>query len=89
MFNQDVATGSVPTSSTAGPRGQIYSSKGPASVAGVRNELPTHPPSECYFWDMLETCTASQTEMFRNGTAVSEDFVLVGYRGPDGVVHPI
>ncbi|KAK4235296.1 hypothetical protein C8A03DRAFT_46548 [Achaetomium macrosporum] len=84
MFNKDVATGKV---STAGSNGKVYSTSGPGDVSGVMNELPSHPEPECYLWDIFQTCTASQTEMLRNGTAVLKDFVMIGYRLPNGTVH--
>ena len=32
----------------------------------------------------METCTPAQTQLFRNGSAITEDFVLVGYTLKDG-----
>jgi carboxypeptidase D len=75
MFNRDVATGKVDT--TAGKECG-YATKGVASVAHVRNQVPVYPVSECYLWDIFETCTKGQTERLRNGTAVVKDWVVVG-----------
>lgn len=51
------------------------------------NDVPTHPArSECYLWDMFETCTDEQALQFRNGTAVTKDYIMIGYVGADGKV---
>ncbi|KAL2256780.1 hypothetical protein VTK26DRAFT_1138 [Humicola hyalothermophila] len=88
-FNTDIATGRVPVEPkpAAVPPGVIYSTEGPASVAHIANELPTHPArSECYLWDVFETCTPEQALQLRNGTAVVRDYVMVGYVQDDGEV---
>jgi carboxypeptidase D len=84
MFNKDVATGKL---CTAKGQGEVYSTTGPGDVSGVMNPLPSHPKPECYLWDIFQTCTASQTEMLRNGTAVMKDYVMIGYQLPNGTVH--
>lgn len=33
---------------------------------------------------MMETCTTAQTQLFKNGSAITEDFTLVGYTLGDG-----
>ncbi|KIX10249.1 uncharacterized protein Z518_01330 [Rhinocladiella mackenziei CBS 650.93] len=81
MSNVDVATGKFST------RGTSYSSKGPSSSFAIKNTIPTHPARTCYFWDILETCTPSQTEMIRNGSAILEDFVMVGYQLVNGTIN--
>jgi hypothetical protein len=78
MFNKDVATGKTPTNKCTS------STRGPVSVANVSNKAPHHPVSECYLWDIFETCTASQTAMIKNGTAIMKDFVMTGYKKADG-----
>lgn len=35
--------------------------------------------SECYLLDRFETCTGTQIEMFRNGTAVVGNYVMIGH----------
>ncbi|KAK4220858.1 Alpha/Beta hydrolase protein [Podospora fimiseda] len=75
MSNTDVSTGAR---STVGKKGKCYVAPGLASVADVKNKLPAQEKSECYLWDVLQTCTEEQTEMLGNGTAVMRDFVLVG-----------
>ncbi|KAK4151695.1 hypothetical protein C8A00DRAFT_35646 [Chaetomidium leptoderma] len=77
MFNTDVATGQTSTAKACGKEG--YSTSGPDNVFDITNAVPSHPESECYLWDIFQTCTASQTEMLRNGTAIMKDFVMIGY----------
>lgn len=76
MFNTDVATGKV---FHAG-----YSSIGP-NTASTKSETPTENGTvPCYLWDILETCTGTQKLILKNGTAIVEDFVLVGYKQANG-----
>lgn len=84
MFNTDVATGKIPT---AEANGKPYSSNGPADVFDVKNTVPSHPVSECYLWDIFQTCTTVQTEMLRNGTAILRDYIMIGYQTADGTKH--
>ncbi|KAM0809913.1 putative Carboxypeptidase [Seiridium cardinale] len=46
--------------------------------------VPLPPKPECYFWDMVETCTKEQKLLFQSGTAITEDFILVGYEVANG-----
>jgi hypothetical protein len=32
----------------------------------------------------METCTPAQVQLFKNGSAITEDFILVGYTLKDG-----
>jgi carboxypeptidase D len=79
MFSQDVATGEVSVDGK-------YATKGPSSSFDIKNIAPKEPlaPRQCYFWDMLETCTPEQKMMFLNETAITENFILVGYKDADG-----
>jgi hypothetical protein len=76
MFNRDVATGKNPAvdSSTTGPNSAFSKSEIPAA-----EELPS-----CYLWDVLETCTEVQKDILKNGSAVVENFILVGYKQENG-----
>jgi hypothetical protein len=76
MFSKDVATGknSAIGSSTMGPNSAFTKSKVPPAEG-----LPS-----CYLWDVLETCTKVQKEILQNGSAIVEDFILVGYKQPNG-----
>jgi hypothetical protein len=74
MSDVDVATGQLPTTGLP-----TYSTTGPASVFDIKSAMPEHPPAECYFWDILETCTPTQTRMLNNGTAIMKDFIMIGY----------
>ncbi|KAK4096183.1 alpha/beta-hydrolase [Parathielavia hyrcaniae] len=84
MFDRDVATGRV---STAWPRGHRYATDGPASVANVTNAVPAQREPECYLWAIFLTCTQTQTEMLRNGTAIVKDYIMIGYHKADGGIH--
>jgi len=79
MFNRDVATGKE-----GNDEKRKVTTKGPASVRQVRNQVPVQEVSECYFWDMFETCTPTQIAMFRNETAIAKDYIMVGYTNVDG-----
>lgn len=74
MSDVDVATGRLST--TGSP---TYSTTGPASVFDIKSAMPDHPPAECYFWDIMETCTPTQTRMLNNGSAIMKDFIMIGY----------
>ncbi|KAF7539045.1 hypothetical protein G7054_g2424 [Neopestalotiopsis clavispora] len=81
MFNKDVATGTVSTDGT-----RPYSTnEGLDSIQSItNNQQPIKYEPECYFWDMMETCSPEQKQMFNNGTAITEDFILIGHIGVDG-----
>ncbi|KAK0715340.1 Alpha/Beta hydrolase protein [Lasiosphaeris hirsuta] len=79
MFNTDVSTGRFSTA-----RRPNYATTGPQSIADVKNKLPVHPEAECYLWDIFETCTKTQTLQLRNGTAITKDYVMIGYEKSDG-----
>jgi hypothetical protein len=71
MFNTDVATGKIPTTSD-------YSSTGRSS-AWSPSKLPTaNEMAQCYLWDVMETCTKAEKAVLMSGQAVVKDFVLVG-----------
>ncbi|KEF61994.1 uncharacterized protein A1O9_03566 [Exophiala aquamarina CBS 119918] len=74
MSDVDVATGRLPTTDSP-----TYSTTGAASVFDIKNAMPEHPPAQCYFWDIMETCTPTQARQFNNGTAIAKDFVMIGY----------
>jgi carboxypeptidase D len=84
MFNTDVATGSVKVKTSAVKDCQVYATTGRDSVADIMNQLPVHGDSECYLWDIFETCTDVQAAMLRNGTAITKDYVMVGYKADNG-----
>ncbi|KAK4033943.1 Alpha/Beta hydrolase protein [Parachaetomium inaequale] len=84
MFNKDVATGKI---STTKPLAGAYSTCGPSNVLNVTNAVPAHREAECYLWDIFQTCTALQTEQLRNGTAILENFIMIGYQLADGSAH--
>ncbi|KAH8659941.1 Alpha/Beta hydrolase protein, partial [Xylariales sp. PMI_506] len=93
MFDLDVATGTLATnvssSSDDGSDGAIYSTTGSSSAItlGTKNTpVSFEAQAQCYFWDILETCTPSEKAIFSNGSAITEDWILVGYKLPDGTL---
>lgn len=84
LSNLDVATGLssiLPTSNSS-----TYFTAGNSSVLkpiGAPIKFESDAPS-CYLWDIMETCTAEQTQVFGNGSAITEDFIVVGYTLEDG-----
>ncbi|KAJ6569504.1 Alpha/Beta hydrolase protein [Mycena capillaripes] len=74
----DIATGHLVTTNTN------YCTAGPSSSFGIKNAVPPPPTPLCYVWDVLETCTAAQTALLANGSAVVREFIMVGYKRPDG-----
>lgn len=77
MFHQDVATGKVATISG-------YATTGPSS-AWTPSEMPPHEePAHCYVWDIFETCTREEMRILGNGSAITENFILVGSTRSDG-----
>ncbi|KAB5582867.1 Alpha/Beta hydrolase protein [Coniochaeta sp. 2T2.1] len=85
MFNKDVATGKSNTSKGKGCA--TYSTTGLQSVDHVMNNMPHHETSECYTWDQFETCTKIQIAMLRNGTAITKDYVMIGYETAGSAVY--
>ncbi|KAK9778452.1 putative Alpha/Beta hydrolase protein [Seiridium cardinale] len=82
MFNKYVATG---TTSTKARGGRPYSTiEGADKNFHIKNPVPLPPKPERYFWDMVETCTKEQKLLFQSGTAITEDFILVGYEVANG-----
>jgi len=80
MFNKDVATGSEDVGSTS----PVYASTGSSSSNMDHSATPTYDTPSCYLWDIMETCTKAQTQMIANGSAILENFILVGYKSQNG-----
>lgn len=73
LSNLDIATGRVSTVENA-----TYATEGPSSTWDVKNEAPPMPESMCYVLALWATCTDDEVEAIVNGTAVIEDYILVG-----------
>ncbi|KAK8860054.1 Alpha/Beta hydrolase protein [Apiospora arundinis] len=85
MFNKDVATGSQSTK--AGCK-KPYGTTGPADISSVKNKLPKPHKPECYFWDILETCSMEEKIIIGSHKAIFKDFIMVGYVAANGTtVH--
>ncbi|KAH0337683.1 alpha/beta-hydrolase, partial [Aureobasidium melanogenum] len=84
IFNRDVATGQVSTAPASNSSTYATSGNSSALVSiGAPIKFESSVPS-CYFWDIMETCTPAQVQIFANGSAITEDFILVGYTLKDG-----
>ncbi|RFU78906.1 carboxypeptidase s1 a [Trichoderma arundinaceum] len=77
MAGADIATGQFLA-------GANYSTVGPRSSFSIKNTVPQPPEPLCYTWDIMETCTPSQTALLTNGSAIVRDFIMVGYTLPNG-----
>jgi carboxypeptidase D len=82
MKNLDISIGKVSTTKV-----KDYHTNGPSSVFSVKNKLPVYAPTQCYLWDIMETCTEDQGMAFSNGTAITKDFIMIGTVGVDGKKH--
>jgi hypothetical protein len=84
LFNRDVATGQ--TSTAPSSNSSTYATTGNSSALisiGAPIKYESDAPS-CYLWDIMETCTPTQAQLFKNGSAITKDFILVGYTLKDG-----
>src|SRR4051812_34431279 len=72
MLDKDVGTGSIDLNQNAS-----YSSSGPVSSFGIKNELPSSPKNECYLWDAIITCTEEELLLLASGAAVMKDYMIV------------
>ncbi|VUC21495.1 unnamed protein product [Clonostachys rosea] len=84
MFRHDVATGRVDLKEHTG-----YSSKGPADVSNVTNEIPAPVNNTCFLSLAKTSCTNEQLEALADGSAVIRDFVVVEPAGVPPVPLPI
>ena len=79
MANTDIATGQTDLDTQ-----NEYSTSGPDNVAQIKNPVPKIPPSACYMWNVVGTCTSEQITMLTNGTAIVQDYIFVGYSTANG-----
>lgn len=85
MSNKDVATGTVSTEEGSCGAKPYSTSEGLDSIQSVMNDQqPAAHKHECYFWDMYETCSTAEKQMFQNGTAITKDYILIGHVGANG-----
>lgn len=84
MFDKDVATGTKSTLPCGKGKKPYSTTEGDDSVLHIKNEVPPMPAPECYFWDMLETCTKEQKAIFQSGMAITKDYILIGYMAANG-----
>lgn len=73
MFGKDVATGDIQIQSNA-----TYSSQGPASALGTKNNVPKiTDENQCYTYAPTDTCTDEQLLALADGSAEVRDFVVM------------
>ncbi|KAM5463183.1 hypothetical protein MauCBS54593_007593 [Microsporum audouinii] len=75
LFNKDIATGTIDTSSRR-EDGKFYGSSGPSDSFVFKNEPPPQHVHFCHILD-TSTCTKEQIESVENGTAVVRSWIVV------------
>lgn len=86
LFNRDIATGAVDLTATGGwarGAGEVFGTEGPADTWWRRNEVMPVPEASCYTLT-ISTCSTEEKEALRNGTAIVENYKLVGIKGAEG-----
>ncbi|KAM0242208.1 hypothetical protein ACHAP5_007295 [Fusarium lateritium] len=76
MFRRDLATGKVDLR-----KDKTYRTKGPKSMAGVKNKVPGTIENTCFVRTPGISCTDEQLEALARGEAVVEDWVVVEPKG--------
>ncbi|KAF5003845.1 hypothetical protein FDECE_9638 [Fusarium decemcellulare] len=76
MFGRDIATGKVNLA-----QDKDYSTTGPKSVDGVKNQVEEAPDNKCFVRLAPASCTDEQLRSLVDGTAVVKDWVVVEPKG--------
>ncbi|KAF4556367.1 Serine carboxypeptidase-like protein 3 [Elsinoe fawcettii] len=76
LTNKDIATGKVDTAKHGD-----YGTAGPADTWWMKSDVLPSPDGICYVLSPGATCTEEQKEWLRDGTAVVEDWVVIGRSG--------
>lgn len=71
LFNKDIATGMTELTET-------FKTEGPKTTYHLKNEVLPVPKGLCYVFNMGMTCTAEEIEALHNGTAIVENWHVVG-----------
>ena len=74
IFGMDIATGNI---STSAANGSDYSTSGPESSFGIKNDVPDSPKGICYIFSLYSTCTEDQQAAVLNGSATIKDYILI------------
>ncbi|KAK3312080.1 Alpha/Beta hydrolase protein [Apodospora peruviana] len=85
MFGMDIATGKEVVNDK-------YATTGLKTAFALDTKAAPEllPPAgqeavrDCYLWDVLETCDGVQKQFIANGTAITKDYILLGYRLENG-----
>ncbi|KAM7194531.1 carboxypeptidase D [Naviculisporaceae sp. PSN 640] len=84
-FNRDIASGQLDLTNN-----KSYATAGSSSAFTPSTNSPEDEKltttRDCYIWDILETCDGSQKALIANGSAITEDFIVVGYKNAQGKV---
>lgn len=81
IHHKDIATGEVDLDKYAFTHGKHYSTTGPSDTWWMKNDVLPQPAHECYMLDVPSRCTAEEAECIKNGSAIIEDYILVGCGG--------
>ncbi|CZR51737.1 uncharacterized protein PAC_01614 [Phialocephala subalpina] len=82
MFHKDIVTDNISL-----PNNSAYSTTGSSSSFQNKNTMPDDPPKICYTYMPTTTCTTDQLARLQNGTAIVEDWVVMGYLEDEGMVY--
>ena len=74
LSSVDIASGKTSTANS------VYTTTGPSSTWAIKNQVPSSPAPVCYIWSP-SSCTDEQTTALQNGTAIVQDYVVVGIVG--------
>ena len=77
MFNKDVATGNLDSTSE-------YSTTGPANASSIKTNATTTSERYCYLWDIMETCNSDEKAVISSGAAIVQNYILLGYNAANG-----
>ncbi|KAM7196849.1 alpha/beta-hydrolase [Rhypophila sp. PSN 637] len=83
-FNRDIATGEIDLSKNASQYSTTGSASAFTSSVNPPEDEKLTTTRDCYIWDILETCDKTQKQFIANGTAITQDFIMVGFKTPDG-----
>ncbi|KAL1881959.1 hypothetical protein Daus18300_001013 [Diaporthe australafricana] len=82
LFNKDIATGAVDLMATGGWKSDadIFQTEGTRDTWWKKNEVMPVPKGQCYILQAM-TCTLEELGALKNGTAIINDYLLVGIKG--------
>lgn len=78
LTHRDIATGQVDLNAYAEQHEEQYSTSGPSDAWWMKNDVLPQPAHECYVLDPQSRCTKEEIEWIKDGSAVVEDYIVVG-----------